>query len=107
MPVHLSLIMKYLHRRNLVKISLVSIVILTAREYAQLTYDQLWRAEAIVFGMTEKPYVYRTLIPWLARPLVYLGVPAHMALTVLVVLSAIGLLYGLYYLLQSFRSRPS
>lgn len=95
--------MKDLHRRNLIKISILSIVIVTAREYAHFTYDQLWRAEAIVFQTEPKPYVYRALIPWLARLLVYLGLPADLALTILVVLSAIGLVYGLYYLIRSFR----
>jgi hypothetical protein len=99
----LSLIMKPQHRRALIKMSLLSMVILTAREYARWTYDQAWRAELIVSSMTDKPMVYRVLIPWLARQLVYLGLPADLALIILVVLCAIGLLYGLYYLLRSFR----
>jgi hypothetical protein len=94
-------------RRNLIKALLLSILIATAREYARWTYDQPWRAEEMVAGVMDKPFVYRALIPWAARFLVYLGLPADVALTILVVLSAIGLLCGLYYLLRSFRLRTS
>lgn len=81
---------------------LIGIVILTAQEYARWTYDSLSRAQMIVMGLEGKPYVYRALVPWLAHLFVVLGLRADTALMVLVVLSAIGLVYGIKYLLGSF-----
>jgi hypothetical protein len=92
------------HRfRRGVKLLLIGVVIVTAREYARVTWDQVWRAEVIVLGLDEKPYVYRALVPWLAHLLVLLGLRADVALTVIVILSAIGLVYGIKYLLAAFR----
>src|SRR5215208_210614 len=86
-----------------VKASLLVLILLTAYNYAQGTSGGLAGAQRIVMGLDEKPYVYRALVPWLAHLLVLLGVPADTALTVLVMLSAIGLVYGIKYLLNSFR----
>jgi hypothetical protein len=44
-------------------------------------------------------------VPWLAHLLVIIGMTPEAALTVLVVGSAIGLLYGIKYLFATFR-RP-
>lgn len=82
---------------------LLGVVVLTAREYAHWTFDNLSRAQMIVMGLEERPYVYRALVPWLAHLLVMLGLRADVALTVLVILSAVGLVYGIQYLLKSFR----
>jgi hypothetical protein len=84
---------------------LIGVVVLTAREYAQWTFDNLSRAQMIVMGLEERPYVYRALVPWLARVLVMLGLRADMALMIVVILSAIGLVYGIKYLFAAFR-RP-
>ncbi len=86
-----------------VKATLLLVVIVTAREYAHYTFDQVWRAEVIALSLEEKPYVYRALVPWLAHMLVLLGMRPEMALTLLVILSAIGLVYGIKYLLAAFR----
>ena len=82
---------------------LIGVVVLTAQEYAQWTFDNLSRAQMIVMGLEEKPFVYRALVPWLAHVLVMLGLRADMALTVVIVLSAIGLVYGIKYLLTAFK----
>jgi len=82
---------------------LLLVVGLTARQYAQWAYQNQTKAEWIVFGLEIRPYVYRALVPFLARILVTLGMGAEQALTVVVVASAIGLVYGIQYLFQSFR----
>ena len=84
---------------------LLGIVVLTARQYAQWTFDNLSRAQMIVMGLEERPYVYRALVPWLAHVLVRLGLRADVALMIVVILSAIGLVYGIKYLFTAFR-RP-
>jgi len=56
-----------------------------------------------VQGGVERPYVYRTLVPWLARILVELGLRADIALSIIVTFSAIGLVYALEYFFKSFR----
>ena len=86
-----------------VKLILLSVVVATAREYAQWTFDNLTRGQMIVMGLEEKPFVYRALVPWLAHVLVILGLRADVALTVLVILSAVGLVYGIQYLLSAFK----
>jgi hypothetical protein len=93
-----------LRNKSILKGSLLLIVILTAREYARWTYDNLANAQAIVSGLTDRPFIYRALVPWLAQLLVLLGMHADAALTVLVVLSAIGLIYGIKFLLAATRS---
>ena len=76
---------------------------LTAREYARWTFDNVSRAQMIVMGLEERPFVYRALVPWLAHVLVMLGLRADLALTVIIVLSAVGLMYGIKYLLTAFK----
>jgi len=92
------------HQR-LVRWLLIGVVVLTAREYAYWTVHNFSTADVIVMGLEEKPYVYRALVPWLAHLLVIIGMTPEAALTVLVVGSAIGLLYGIKYLFATFR-RP-
>lgn len=87
----------------LIKSLLLGVVVLTAREYARWTFDKLARAQMIALGLEEKPFVYRALVPWLAHVLVMLGMRADLALSVIVVLSAVGLVYGIKYLLTAFR----
>jgi hypothetical protein len=87
---------------RLVKTTLLILVILSAREYANSIVDMVW-ASGIAAGLQEKPFVYRALVPWLAQFLVLLGFRADVALSLIVILSAVGLLYGLQYLLSSFR----
>ncbi len=76
---------------------------LTAKQYAQWAFQNLTRAEWIVFGLEIRPYVYRALVPFVSRVLVFLGMGPKQALTVVVVASAIGLLYGIKYLVGSFK----
>ena len=91
--------------RRAVQIIMLFVVILTAREYAYWTFNNFSTADVIVTGLEEKPYVYRALVPWLAHVLVIIGMSPEAALTVVVVLSAIGLVYGIKYLFAAFR-RP-
>ena len=91
-------------RRGLLRWLLLGVVVLTAREYARWTFDDLSRAQMIVMGLEEKPFVYRVLVPWLAHVLGLLGLRADVALTMIIVLSAIGLVYGIKYLFAAFRS---
>jgi len=79
-------------------------VIFTAWRYAHWAIRSTADPEVIVYGLQFKPFVYRALVPFLARILVWLGMGAEQALTVIIVASAIGLLYGIKYLLGSFRS---
>ncbi len=90
-------------RSQAIRAVLLGLVIFTAHEYGQWTYDSLSRAQIIVGGLEERPYVYRMLVPWLADRLVVLGLRADLALLLLVILSAIGLFYGIKYLLAAFR----
>lgn len=90
-------------RQSWLRWLLLGVVVLTAREYARWTFDNLSRAQMIVGGLEDRPYVYRALVPWLAHALVMLGLRADLALTVIVVLSAVGLVYGIKYLLSAFR----
>jgi len=86
-----------------VKRVLIGIVGLTAFEYSRVTFDNLAWAQLIVMGLEQKPYVYRALVPWLAHLLVMLGLQADVALTIVVIASAFGLIYGIKYLLATFR----
>lgn len=83
------------------KVSLLATVILTAQQYAHWAYQNRIRAEWIVSGEEIRPYVYRAFVPFLARVLVFLGMGPEQALTVVVVASAIALVYGIQYLLRS------
>ena len=93
-----------LRNKNLIKGLLLGLIILTANEYARHTWDIPSRARLIALGLEERPYVYRALVPWLAHVLVILGVSPELALTIIVVVSAVALLYGIKYLFASSRS---
>lgn len=82
--------------------ALVLVVGLTAWEYARWTYDTPERALAIVLALEDRPYVYRALAPSLARLLWLAGIPADLALQIVIVSFAIGLVYALEYLFKSF-----
>jgi len=91
-------------KQKAVRGALMGVLIFTAYQYSRVTFDNnLAWAQLIMMGMEEKPYVYRALVPWLAHLLVLLGVRADVALTALVILSAMGLFYGIKYLLATFR----
>lgn len=85
------------------KAGVLMVVVLVAREYARATYYSLEVAQIWVYGIGERPYVYRTLVTWAARPLVWLGLREDVALSTVIVLSAIGLVYGIKYFISSFR----
>lgn len=89
-------------RTHLVKVLMLTIVAITARAYAQWAIQNAEKAGWIVFGHEIRPYVYRAFVPFMARILVMLGMSPEQALIVVVVASAIGLVYGIKYLLQSF-----
>ncbi len=91
--------------KRFIRWMLIVAVAVSAHEYARLTIHREWTAEAIVMGLEGRPFVYRTLVPWLAHLLVWTGLSPDMALTIVVVLSAIGAMYGIQYLFRSFR-RP-
>jgi hypothetical protein len=81
-------------------------VALAANEYARaMIYNSSAYAFVIVHGTYERPYVYRALMPWLAQGLVALGFREDIALSMVVVCSAIGLVYAIQYFLSSFRRR--
>lgn len=69
----------------------------------------VWYAEpyarAVVWGLIEKPFVYRTLMPWAARGLMALGFSAVTALGVCVGVSAVGLVIGIKYLYETFEHK--
>ncbi len=90
-------------RKYLIQGIIIAVVIVIAHEYAQWTFDNPDRARQIAMGLEERPFVYRALVHWLAYPLVKLGMSPSQALTLVVILSAIGLLYALKYLFASFR----
>ncbi len=80
------------------KTVLLSLVCGTAMMYASWAYELPKYSEPIVFGLKDRPFVYRALVPLLSKLLWLAGIPANIALIVVVTLSAIGLLYALYYL---------
>ena len=94
-----------MHRNKLIKGLLLLVVVLVAREYAHYTYITSEMARNIVYSLYERPYVYRALVPWLAYLLTGLGISPEMALTLVVVCTAIGLLYALLYLFHSLKRR--
>lgn len=81
------------------KVLLVLVVLVAAWQYTNTwTYQILELSGPIVFGLNKRPFVYRALVPLLARLLWMMGIPDHIAITVVVMLSAIGFLYALIYL---------
>jgi len=89
---------------KVVKAGALMVVALVAWEYARSTYVTLEVAQIWVYGLGERPYVFRTLVPWAARPLVWLGLREDVALSTVVIFSAIGLVYGIKYFISSFRA---
>jgi hypothetical protein len=84
------------------KIIGATFVCVVAWAYAQWTWKTTLRAEEIALSLEPKPFVFRALVPWLARGLMELGMKAETALSLLIVLSALGLWYGIEYLSNSF-----
>lgn len=98
--------MNKLIRERGVRTLLLGLVALGAQEYARWCYGgSLETATMIVYGLNDRPYVYRALVPWLARCLAALGMRADVALSTVVVLSAIGLVYAIQFFLTSFSKR--
>lgn len=93
-----------MRRNNVIKGVLLAVVSLSAWQYGNWTYERQVLSWTIVNGLDERPYVYRVLLPWLAQILVWAGLQPYQALSVLILLSAIGLLYAIKYLLRSVRS---
>jgi hypothetical protein len=83
---------------------LLVVVILTATTYAGWAFQNHIRAQWIVYGLEMRPYVYRAFVPILARILVAVGMGPELALTIVVVGSAVALIYGLQYLIKAFGS---
>jgi hypothetical protein len=93
-------------KRSVLRISLIVLVLVTAWEYARWTYyNNTLRAEIIVFELEGRPYVYRMLIPFLARQLWKMGVSVETALRMVVTMTALGFLYALEYLFTAFKRR--
>lgn len=89
------------HRFGIVKVVLLAVVAAMALEYIGFAIDHPEYSRAIVMGQDDRPYVYRALVPFVARCLTWTGMRADVALTVVVVSSAIGLVYGLIYFFSS------
>lgn len=88
--------------KKITPVMLLIVVGLTAYEYSLWTmrYENVSQAEQIVMSLTERPYVYRVLIPWIARVLTFTGLRPEQALSILVMLSAIALVYGIKSLFE-------
>jgi hypothetical protein len=67
----------------------------------------VWYAEpyarAVALSLEERPFVYRALMPWLARGLMGLGLSATAAIGLLVFAAAIGLVYAIRFLSETFK----
>ena len=81
---------------------LLAFIVITAFYYAQLTFKNSIHARSIVYGEEMRPFVYRALIPLLARGLVALGIDPQDALLGLVIMSAIALVYGFKSFISTF-----
>jgi hypothetical protein len=93
-----------MRRNKIIKGFLLTLVAASAWQYGDWAYDRQAWTWSIAMSHEPRPYVYRVLIPWLAEILVWLGLQPYYALSLLIVLSAIGLLYAIKYLLRSVRS---
>jgi hypothetical protein len=91
----------HLNKSRVVKGGLLFLIVYTVQEYAHYTYMN--RALYLATSQDGRPYVYRVLVPIFARALIWLGLSAEDALTLLIIFSAIGLLYGIKYLLAAGR----
>jgi len=93
-------------RRAGIRLTILLTVAVVAWQYArEVMNDSFVNAYVIVHGLGERPFVYRTLMPWLAQFLVMLGLREDVALITVVIASAIGLIYATQYFLSSFRRR--
>lgn len=83
---------------------MITILAFGAHEYALWCInDSLRQAEMIVNGTYPRPYVYRAMIPWAARFLNALGFREDVAVIITIIISAVGLMYAIQYLLSSFQ----
>jgi hypothetical protein len=64
------------------------LVVMVAGVYAWQTWSVPAYAVRLALNVGEKPFILRPLVPWLAQGLMRLGIPAWVALTVLVAASA-------------------
>ena len=90
-------------RRTLSRAYALSVIVISAWVYAGAAWPDSEKANQIALGLEGKPFVYRALVPWLALFLMKLGLAAEPALSIVIVLSAIGLFYGLQFLAKSIR----
>lgn len=91
-------------KKNRSRLFALLLLCVVAWQYAHWTWKTHVHAEQIALSLEGKPFVLRALVPWLARGLMWLGFTAETALTILIILFAVGLYYGLDYLQKSFRS---
>ncbi len=92
--------------RKHIDLFLVSIVALSAYQfyYVWLVWKGFSYLELVAYSLEIRPFVYRVLVPFLARALERLtGIQAVYCMIFLVVLSAIGLFYSLRYFYTAFR----
>lgn len=92
-----------MHRNNLVKGLVLLVVALAAREYAHFTFFTSEMAKLIVYSQQDRPFVYRTFVPWLAYGLTRFGFSPETALSMVIACMAIGFLYALVFFFNSFR----
>lgn len=71
--------------------------------YASIVFWDVPNAEAIALSAMPRPFVYRTLMPWLAQGLVRLGLRADAAIVTLLFFAAIGLVYAIKFLSETFK----
>lgn len=76
---------------------------MTAWIYGEWTWQTPERAMDIVMGLEAKPFVFRVLVPFLGRSLMWLGLEAQTALQVVVTVSAIGLYWAIRRLWDAVR----
>lgn len=89
-----------------IRLLMLAFITFGAREYALWCInDSLRQAKMIVYGTYPRPYVYRALIPWVARYLNELGFREDVAVIIAIIASAIGLVYAIQYLLSSFQKQ--
>lgn len=68
-------------------------------------FSQVWNpmsALAVVYSIGERPFVYRALLPWLARSLTWAGLSPSGALALLL----IGFSLGLFFVMRALIDRP-
>lgn len=86
------------------KTALLLMVAVVAWEYSRWCYQHsLWLAMQVVYGLDDRPFVYRALVSWMALGLVKLGLREDIALSIVVVFWAIGFVYALDLFLNGKR----